>query len=116
MTLAQLILAIMLVESRGNINALGDNGNSHGCLQLTEAYIQDAAEHAEESWTVEDAYSKETSIRIFVAYMDRYATEERIGSPVTVEHIARIHNGGPTGWSKEATKPYWEKVKNEVKN
>lgn len=116
MTLTQLILAIMLVESGGDINAVGDNGNSHGCLQLTEAYIQDAAKHAEEEWTVKDAYDKETSVMIFIAYMDRYATKERIGAPVTAEHIARIHNGGPTGWSKEATKPYWEKVKNGIKN
>ena len=27
------------------------------------------------------------------------------------EAIARIHNGGPMGWRKESTKPYWEKVK-----
>lgn len=27
------------------------------------------------------------------------------------EAMARIHNGGPDGWKKESTKPYWIKVK-----
>ena len=112
MTTSQLVLAIMLVESNADINAVGDNGTAHGCFQLTKAYIQDAAEHANESWTVEDAYDYEKSRMIFNAYMHRYATPERIGRRVTPQDIARIHNGGPDGWKKESTKAYWEKVKN----
>jgi hypothetical protein len=111
MTPSHLILAIMLVESNADVNAIGDNGTAHGCLQLTEAYIKDAAEHANEDWTVEDAYSYEKSRMIFNAYMHRYATPERLGRWVTPEDIARIHNGGPDGWKKESTKEYWKKVK-----
>lgn len=111
MTLSELILAIMLVESNGNVDAVGDNNTAHGCLQLTEAYIQDAAVHAEEDWTVLDAYDKETSIRIFTAYMHKYATEERLGRKVSAEDVARIHNGGPNGWFKTSTLSYWKKVK-----
>jgi hypothetical protein len=110
MTLTELMFAIMLVESGGDATAIGDNGTAHGCLQLTENYIQDASTHAEENWTVQDAYDKETSAKIFVAYMDKYATEERIGRKVTPEDIARIHNGGPNGWSKKSTESYWKKV------
>ena len=111
MTLSELILAIMLVESNGNVDAVGDNNTAHGCLQLTEAYIQDAAIHAEEDWTVLDAYDKETSIRIFTAYMHKYATKERLGRNVAAEDVARIHNGGPNGWFKASTLSYWGKVK-----
>ena len=111
MTTSQLILAIMLVESNADINAIGDKGKAHGCFQLTKAYIQDAAEHANEDWTIEDAYSYEKSRMIFNSYMHRYATPERLGRAVTSEDIARIHNGGPNGWKKESTKKYWEKVK-----
>lgn len=37
--------------------------------------------------------------------MKRYATNK------TVQEIARIHNGGPTGHTKKATLEYWDKVK-----
>tara|TARA_R110000787_G_scaffold24829_2_gene69954 strand:- start:271 stop:627 length:357 start_codon:yes stop_codon:yes gene_type:complete len=111
MTTSHLILAIMLVESNANIDAVGDNGTAHGCFQLTKAYIQDAAEHAKENWSVDDAYSYEKSRMIFTSYMHRYATPERLGRAVTPQDIARIHNGGPNGWKKESTEKYWKKVK-----
>ena len=47
--------------------------------------------------------------------MDRYATEKRLGRPVTIEDIARIHNGGPNGYKKQATDVYWLKVKAQLK-
>ena len=87
MTTSHLILAIMLVESNANIDAVGDNGTAH------------------------DAYSYEKSRMIFTSYMHRYATPERLGRAVTPQDIARIHNGGPNGWKKESTEKYWEKVK-----
>ena len=43
--------------------------------------------------------------------MKRYATEKRLGRPVTQEDIARIHNGGPNGYKKKSTEKYWQKVK-----
>jgi hypothetical protein len=46
-----------------------------------------------------------------MAYMDRYATAERLGHEPTIEDIARIHNGGPDGYKKSSTDKYWEKVK-----
>jgi hypothetical protein len=37
------------------------------------------------------------------------AIERRLGV-VTLEKMARMHNGGPNGHKKEATKKYWDKV------
>ena len=34
------------------------------------------------------------------SYMDRYTIETRLGHPATDEDMARIHNGGPNGYSK----------------
>jgi hypothetical protein len=51
------------------------------------------------------------AIDMFEIYMQRYATKHRLGRKPTLEDMARIHNGGPNGWKKESTKPYWEKVK-----
>jgi hypothetical protein len=104
-----LILILIQIESGGNDLQVGDNGLAFGCLQLHAAYVQDAAEHAGENWTHEDAFDRETSIQIVAAYMDRYATEKRLGRPVTIEDIARIHNGGPNGYKKDSTIKYWKK-------
>lgn len=114
MNIMTLILALIAVESNGNDNAIGDDGLAYGCLQIHAAYVADAAEYAGEDWTHEDAFDRETSIKIVLAYMDRYATERRIGRTVTIADVARIHNGGLNGYRKQATLEYWEKVKAEL--
>lgn len=114
MTLITLILILIQVESAGNDLAIGDNGLAYGCLQMHAGYVQDAAEYAGQDWVHEDAFDRETSIDIFIAYISRYATEDRIGRPVTAEDIARIHNGGPNGWKKESTEAYWRKVRSVI--
>ena len=113
-SLITLIMALIQVESSGNDLAVGDGGAAYGCLQMHSAYVQDAAEYANKDWVHEDAFDRETSIDIFIAYMSRYATEERLGRRVSIEDIARIHNGGPNGWKKSATDAYWNKVRKNV--
>ncbi len=114
MNIMTLILALITVESSGNDQAIGDNGLAYGALQIHASYAADAAEFAGKDWKHEDAFDREKSIDMFLAYMSRYATEKRIGRPVTIQDIARIHNGGPNGYKKEATLVYWEKVKKEL--
>jgi len=109
-----LILALIAVESNGNDRAIGDDGLAFGALQIHACYVADANEFANEDWTHEDAYDRDKAIKIFLAYMDRYATEKRLGRIVTIEDIARIHNGGPNGYKKDATLKYWRKVKAEL--
>ena len=111
MQILTLILAIIAVESGGNDSAIGDDGLAYGCLQIHACYVQDASEYANHPWRHRDAFDRDTSIQMFKAYMSRYATEKRIGQPITAEHIARIHNGGPNGHRKVATEKYWLKVK-----
>jgi hypothetical protein len=109
-----LMLAMIHIESGGRPEAVGDEGKALGCLQMHAGYVADAAEFAEEEWKHHDAFDPQKSIDIFAAYMDRYATEERIGRAVTAEDIARIHNGGPDGWNKDSTLLYWHKVKGRI--
>jgi len=101
----------MFVESALNPLAVGDNGDALGVLQMHKEYVQDAAEFAEEDWVHSDAIVPRLAAKIFHAYMGRYATEKRLGRPVTLEDIARIHNGGPNGYRNPATKKYWNLVK-----
>jgi len=114
MNIITLILAIIAVESSGNDLAVGDNGDACGCRQIHACYVQDASEYAKKEWNHLDAFDRDTSIEIFIAYMSRYATEDRLGRPVTIEDIARIHNGGPNGYKKDATIKYWKKVEAEL--
>ena len=44
-----------------------------------------------------------------IEWLKIYATERRLGV-VTLEKMARMHNGGPNGHKKEATEKYWAKV------
>ena len=114
MTYLPLIIALITIESNGNNNAIGDNGEAFGCLQMHAAYVQDAAEYAGEDWVHEDAFDRQTAIEIFEAYMARYATEARLGRTPTAEDIARIHNGGPNGYKKTATDKYWNLTSSEI--
>ena len=110
-----LILALIAVESSGDPNAIGDGGKAYGLLQMHSAYVQDAAEWAGKDWTHEDAFDPYKARRIFMAYMDRYARESKRPSDMSQEEfISRIHHGGPTGYLKESTIPYWQKVKKHL--
>jgi hypothetical protein len=103
------ILLLAMVESLSNPLAVGRDGEL-GVLQMTPAYVQDASEYANKNWTHTDAIDELTSIKIFRAYMARYATKERLGREPTLEDVARIHNGGPNGYLKKSTLLYWNKV------
>ena len=116
MTYMAIILILIQIESGGNDRQIGDNGLAYGCLQMHAAYVQDAAEYAGKDWVHEDAFDRETSIEIFTAYMDRYATKERLGRTPTVSDIVRIHNGGPNGYKKESTLSYLTKFNNQLDN
>jgi len=113
-TFLTLIMAIIAVESGGNDTARGDNGGAYGCLQIWQCYLTDANEFAGTNYIHGDMDDRQKSIAVFTAYMQRYATEKRLGRIPTAEDIARIHNGGPNGYRKTATDAYWAKAKAEL--
>ena len=113
--------AVRTVESGGDDDAVGDNGKAIGPLQIWESYYNDAVQHDKslssggKTWNdCKGPGSFEYSKRVANAYMERYATERRLGHPPTNEDFARIHNGGPNGFKKDATKKYWDKVRSEL--
>lgn len=106
-----LVRAIHLVETGGRTGPImGDNGAAMGPLQIHRACWIDANLGGKYEDVADLSYAK----RVFAAYMARYATERRLGRPVTDEDRARIWNGGPNGYKKKATLPYWNKVKKEL--
>tara|TARA_R100001015_G_C4631072_1_gene193269 strand:+ start:649 stop:1071 length:423 start_codon:yes stop_codon:yes gene_type:complete len=113
--------AIHMVESSGRLTGdkpiLGDwcphRGEflSRGPLQISRAAWIDA----DMPGKYEDVDDLEYSLRTFRKYMARYATERRLGRKPTLEDEARIWNGGPNGYKRAATKPYWNKTLEELK-
>ena len=110
----KLLAAMCEVESGGDCSKIG-LADELGCYQILEPYWIDALEQNPSIGGVyEDVLDKEYSEKVIYAFWDRYATEERLGRPVTDEDRARMHNGGPNGYKKDATIKYWNKIKKEL--
>jgi hypothetical protein len=98
--------AIHLVETSGRTGPiLGDGGKALGPLQIHRAYHADSRVAGDYSRVADLDYSK----RVATAYLERYAPAAwKAGD---VETLARVHNGGPRGHLKPATKGYGARVK-----
>ena len=107
----RVLAAIRTVESNNDPSAVGDNGNAIGIYQIWRSYFRDAVEYGRLDLEYRDCFDPVHADTVVRSYMRRYATERRLGRPVTMEDIARIHNGGPNGYKKQATVKYWKKVK-----
>jgi hypothetical protein len=103
---ASFFRALHVVETSGRTGPiLGDGGRALGPLQIHRAYHADSRVAGDYSRVADLAYSK----RVATAYLKRHApTAWKAGD---VETLARIHNGGPRGHLKPATKGYGVRVK-----
>lgn len=108
--LTRVLQAIRIVESNNNPSAVGDGGNAIGVYQIWESYWKDATEFSNLGGKYRDCFVPEYADRVVRCYMKRYATPRRLGREATMQDIARIHNGGPNGYKKQATLKYWKKV------
>ena len=110
--IAMLISALIIVESDGNANAIGDHGKAVGVLQIHAECIQDVSRITGKSYTLADRRSVSKSREICAAYLKHYGRQyERItGKAATAETLARIWNGGPCGHKNPRTRRYWAKV------
>jgi hypothetical protein len=127
--------AIEWVESRGDVNAIGDGGASLGAYQIGKLYWMDAKGWADgvsrqSAWILggdmpafitrvsnssyEDVKVKAIARDVVRCYMMRWA--KAAWRNADAETIARIHNGGPRGLKKQATVAYWKKVEARLKS
>ncbi len=92
-----LIAALIIVESHGNPQAIGDGGRSVGCLQIQMCVIEDVNRVYGMHYTAMDRYSKTKSVEIAKLYLlhwgQRYT--KKTGLSPSQEVLARIWNGGP---------------------
>jgi len=107
-----LMQAICIVESGDNAEAIGDNGEAFGCMQIHSCVIQDVNNHYGTKFAHEDAFDKKTSMIIFELYTSMWGDQIIIeeGREPTLEDYAKIWNGGPQGHKKKSTIAYWMKV------
>ncbi len=129
-TFDDLLDAIEWVESRGDVNAVGDyvllvesDGfapewgiyKAVGSFQLHEIYVDDICRIlGKNKYTYADRWDRDKSRKMTEIYIMYYAgirTNVSYTTEQWYETMARIHNGGPDGYKKESTKPYWDKVK-----
>jgi len=110
-TMQDLLDALCDVESNCTEDSIGDDGFAIGPYQIHYAYWFDAAEW-DASLTLfeyEDCYNKEYAELVIIAYMERYVPGAI--ESFDPETIARTHNGGPHGMTKDSTIEYWKTVK-----
>lgn len=97
--------ALHLVETSGRTGPIiGDGGKALGPLQIHRAYHADSRVAGDYSRCADLDYSK----RVVSAYLQRYAPAAWAAGDVKT--LARIHNGGVRGASKQATVAYGDKV------
>lgn len=110
-----LLDALVQLESNGNDFAIGDlklKNKAYGCLQIRQPYVDDVNKAFGTTYKAEQMLgNRELSFWVYEKYMALYATEKNIGGPVTDEHKARIHNGGPKGFTYQSTVVYWDAIK-----
>ena len=92
-------------DGRDTIGAAGEIGP----YQITYAYWLDSNVKGEWKLCKQKAYAE----KVMLAYWKRY--DHKALKNKDLEILARIHNGGPRGYEKESTIPYWEKVKKILK-
>lgn len=102
-----------------------------GAYQIHKIYVRDCNQIASgnSSWasdnryTYDDRWNRDKSREMTWLYIDYYSKKVINSDPALLnccpqikwfEIMARIHQGGPQGYKKKSTKPYWAKVKTRL--
>ncbi len=106
---------LIQIESGGKLNAIGDKkftNKAYGPLQVRQTVCDDVNRRFKTQYRAEECLGNlDLSVRIFKLYMQMWASKERLGRIPTDEDIARIWNGGPNGWKRNATLAYAAKLR-----
>ena len=109
-TISNLISALIIVESSGNDQAIGDNGRAVGPLQIHRGVVLDVNRITGSHYRHQDMTNRVAARAVCEAYLKHY------GRGKTTEEQARIWNAGPQGHKKKtATQAYWLKVQRNLK-
>jgi len=108
-TISNLISALIIVESSGNDQAIGDNGRALGPLQIHRGVVLDVNRITGSHYRWESMTNRAQARAVCEAYLKHW------GKGCTTEQLARKWNGGgPSGDKKKATEAYWLRVKKHL--
>jgi hypothetical protein len=111
-----LLAAVIQVESSGNPRAYNQREDAVGILQIRKIVVDDLNRiYGPPYYSYKDRWDVGKSKEMFQKYMAHYGTKRRLGRKPTSEDFAKIWSGGPRGWQKQATIPYWIKVEKQIK-
>ena len=108
--------AIVTVESGCNAHAYSPSGAA-GIAQIREVCLVDCNRIARQKgldlhFAPAERFDPDKARQMWDLYLSYYGEqyERETGRPPTDEVYARIWNGGPSGWRKDSTLEYWERV------
>jgi hypothetical protein len=115
---AALISALLWVECpTGNFaqRVFEVNGVAHGPLCIHPLALADVnsarTSQGRPAIPLEHLYSFQVSVEVCREYLSIWCTEERLERPPTDEDYARIWVGGPQGYCRTSSLPYWARVR-----
>ena len=109
----EMVDALGIIESHQDPNAVGDNGAAVGILQIHKEYVDDVNRIlGRKVFSYEDRWDSGKSYSMAFVYLNHYGRRYKrlTGKEPTMEVYARIHNGGPNGFKKKATKKYGKRA------
>jgi len=116
---ADLVTALIHVESRGNDSAIGDRhlvGNEAvGALQIRPIMVREVnrilkIQKSDKRFILKDRFERAKSIEMFYIWKNYHHKDSE------PEVIARNWNGGPKGYKVSRTEKYWLKVEKQLNN
>ena len=116
---ADLVTALIHVESRGNDSAIGDRhlvGNEAvGALQIRPIMVREInrilkIQKSDKRFILKDRFERAKSIEMFYIWKNYHHKDSE------PEVIARNWNGGPKGYKVSRTEKYWLKVEKQLNN
>jgi hypothetical protein len=115
--------AIVAVESGGHARAYNPCDGATGMAQIRSVCLTDVNRIARlrgvaACFRAADRWDPRAARRMWDLYLGYYGKqyEKETGRKPTDEVFARIWNGGPTGWQKTSTLPYWARVREAMKS
>jgi len=113
--LTLLLSAIIMVESAGDNNAVGDNGKAVGCLQIWPCVVENCNRIlGRQTFTLADRTNWVASIAMFRHYVGHYCTRKRLGREPTWQDMALTWHYGPRGPWIQDRHGYWAKVQSAL--
>lgn len=87
----------------------GDHGRRYGIYQTGIEVVHDVNRFYGTHYVLKDADDRTKATLICTLYLEHWGREYMLttGKIPTDEVLARIWNGGPTGWKRHATRHYW---------